>query len=167
MSDIRPGQRTVLLLAAVALVFPLAACSHSSGGSTASGKGAGSGQSARQGWMLKYAACMRKNGIDMPDPNSDGQSVALKPDEQGKTVAAIKVCTGKLGTPPPYTPEEQKEIQQKSYDNALKAAKCFRRNGVDVPDPVKGENLAVPQDAPQDVIKKCGNGTGPIMKAQQ
>ena len=117
--------------------------------------------------MLKFASCMRENGIDMPDPSDDGTGMAIKAEDQDAMATATKTCQSKLGTPPPYTAEEQKQMEEQSRKMFLKAAKCYRDNGVDVPDPAAGDLPQIPSDAPQDVVEKCGFGPGSVTKVQQ
>ncbi|MEV4976216.1 hypothetical protein [Streptomyces scopuliridis] len=50
--------------------------------------------------MLAYAECMRKEGVDYPDPEFDGGSVKLQQvpqSDQAAMAAADKVCAAKNG----------------------------------------------------------------------
>ncbi len=85
--------RTRLLLAAVAATASLAACGSDDPTSPAS---ATSGPDANKKAMLDFARCMRENGVDMPDPQFDGNRVMMRGPEQrrptDKMRAAEKAC---------------------------------------------------------------------------
>ncbi|QXV61416.1 hypothetical protein CVV72_33435 [Amycolatopsis sp. TNS106] len=118
--------------------------------------------------MRNFAKCMREHGIDMPDPqtNGDGQnSITIeagegRPDEN-KMKAASDACRKLLpngGEIKPPTPEE--------LDKMRKEAKCMREHGIDFPDPEpsgKGAAIAL-GDASGDpkkfeeAAKACGLG---------
>ncbi|MFJ4406772.1 hypothetical protein [Streptomyces sp. NPDC088910] len=111
-------------------------------------------------WQLAFSTCMRDEGIDFPDPGKGGLAVTESQDasEMAALEKASTKCRGTLGDPPPVPGMENKTDEQLQED-ALKSAKCFRDNGVDVPDPGKGViGLTVPQDAPKDVVAKCASG---------
>jgi len=140
----RSRHRTVMTLTALAFtVTGLAACGggSSAGPSIASVAGVASpsagASAAATSDGLKFAACMRENGIDMPDPDpsSAGGGGGLRSlsgsADQTKLNAALKKCqqyrpTGGQGGAL-ADPANQKQLE------AL--AKCFRGHGVDVPDP--------------------------------
>jgi hypothetical protein len=84
--------------------------------------------------MLDYAKCMRDQGIDFPDPQSQadgGQMVAIDPTAPGFQ-AAEKACQAKL---PPIGAALDPAANQQFQDQMLKFAKCMRDHGVDFPDP--------------------------------
>ena len=117
--------------------------------------------------MRNFAKCMREHGIDMPDPqtNGDGQnSITIeagegRPDEN-KMKAASDACRKLLpngGEIKPPTPEE--------LDKMRKEAKCMREHGIDFPDPdPSGKGAAMTLDAGGDpkkfeeAAKACGLG---------
>jgi len=119
--------------------------------------------------FLKYAKCMRENGVDMPDPKVDEKSggvmVEAAPGTMGsdsKTMdAAIKKCQSLMPPPP-----NGGKISEKDKEEALKFAKCMRRNGVNMPDPTfdgKGMTTQRLDDAGdpkkfEAAAKKCGQG---------
>ena len=99
-----------------------------------------SGDNAEQ--LRKFAACMRENGIDMPDPETDGEGRVLfrgpggdeeggTPPDREKFQAAQQACKQYLpngGEPPKMDPEQVEKARQ--------FAKCMRENGVpNFPDP--------------------------------
>lgn len=83
--------------------------------------------------QLKFAQCMRENGVDMPDP-TDGQkgaAITLKKGQMDKMEPAMKKCRPILqagGVIPNMNDPKVK-------DQMLKFAQCMRKNGVDMPDP--------------------------------
>ena len=84
--------------------------------------------------MLAYARCMRKHGIDMPDPKpGEGERLAIaKGEERARSRRRQKACASiveDLGVKP------SKEELDKQFDLALKFAKCMREHGIDMPDP--------------------------------
>jgi hypothetical protein len=133
--------RELRLLAAVAMVALIGAgCSDEEGG-------AGNTNAAdRGGQAVKFAQCMRDNGVsDFPDPDASGELTidgvlngsSIDPDAPAWN-EAIDAC--KDLQPPRFTgPEEVSDEQQ---DVRLEFAQCIRDNGVkDFPDPAKGEPL--------------------------
>jgi hypothetical protein len=104
-------------------------------GSTGSG---GTKNATDQGKAVKFAECMRANGVpDFPDPNAKGEfvyGVSVTPAVFTKAVAACKELQ------PPGSLSAERSPKQQSA--ALRFAQCIRENGVeDFPDPVKGEPL--------------------------
>jgi cytosine/adenosine deaminase-related metal-dependent hydrolase len=86
--------------------------------------------------MLAHARCMRKHGINVPDPKpGGGELVRIDKSIDPATVdAAMKACASLVqdaGLAP--TPEEM----EKNFEQALKFAKCMREHGIDMPDPVR------------------------------
>lgn len=141
-------RRLSIVLALVALVAFIAACS----GSGANPSGVASLASPAtdpegsatprpsvdpEEAVLAYARCMRDHGIDMADPqvNGDGGfgiSINGRPGDEAKLQAAEEACRdlmpGPIGGGPLEIPQEQR-------DAMLEYARCMRENGVDMPDP--------------------------------
>ena len=128
-----------ILLAATALATGVGACGGGEGDSR-SGDRAGELRDAG----IKFARCMRENGVDMPDPKTDenGVTIANGSDEStgpnggqpsSRFRAAEQKCREHLKDvkPPQLSPEQAKEFKQR----ALAHAKCMRDNGVNFPDP--------------------------------
>jgi hypothetical protein len=108
-------------------------------------------QSEMQDAMLEYAQCMRDQGIDMPDPefNGDGGGMVIQgggPGGEGGSTggpgpesdefqAADDECSSILddvrGDMPQLSPEEVAEMQ----DKLVAMAQCMRDKGYDMPDP--------------------------------
>ncbi|WP_410581584.1 hypothetical protein [Amycolatopsis sp. lyj-108] len=132
--------------------------------------GAGDGKQADnvsdEDKMRNFAKCMREHGIDMPDPqtNGDGQGTISieagegRPDEN-KMKAADEACRKLLpngGEIKPPTPEE--------LDKMRKEAKCMREHGIDFADPDpsgKGAAMTMDMGDPkkfEEAAKACGLG---------
>jgi hypothetical protein len=136
---------TILLAGAASAL--LAACGGSGGND---GVGARPDDSSE----LAFAACLRKAGIDAPDPQRgpNGELAQRVRVPNGISPARMqriqKDCQRKSGFHPK---PPSKEEQARFFDQALKFAKCMRAHGVDVPDP-KPANGGI-------VINKGGPGT--------
>lgn len=93
---------------------------------------------------LEWARCMRKEGIDVPDPQVQDGRVVIRPGAGGGGGALrqanrekFQAATEKCGTPfgssgPPQLSEEDRQQLQESL---LGFAKCMREHGVDMADP--------------------------------
>jgi hypothetical protein len=127
----------------------------SSAAGSNSDAGADDGDMAEK--MRKFAACMREQGIDMPDPEVDsegrvrmqvgeGSNEGGTPPDREKFEAAQKACKQYLpngGEPPKMDPEQVEQARQ--------FAKCMRENGVpDFPDPQADGGIRI----------EAGPGTG-------
>lgn len=95
--------------------------------------------------MLDFARCMRKNGIDMPDPKFDGGRVTMAIGGPGQKIdpskmdAAQKACAKyqEAIKGPELSEEDSAEFKEQALENA----RCMRANGVeDFPDPTFDEN---------------------------
>jgi hypothetical protein len=107
--------------------------------------------------MIEFAECMREQGIDFPDPQiEDGGGVVIagpaggdggppSESDMAEMDAANEVCQPILeaveGSMPDVDPEQEQEMQ----DRALEFAECMREHGIDMPDPVFGENGRISQ----------------------
>jgi hypothetical protein len=125
---IRPLAAALLALSAIGL----AACGEETPSAAGSAE---SKEKARQA-EVKFASCMRKEGIDMPDPSAEGRSVfkvggdsGISPEEFER---ASKACEKyRKDIRPQLTEEEQQEFKEK----ALAHSRCMREHGIDFPDP--------------------------------
>lgn len=113
-----------------------AGCSNAIAGTGGSG-GSANASAREQG--VKFAACMRANGVrEFPDPDASGQltidGIANGSSLDTNSAAferAISAC--KELEPAGFTGQKRSAAQQA---NALKFAQCIRDNGVtDFPDP--------------------------------
>jgi hypothetical protein len=138
--------RSVAALALVALVGLISAGCGSSAPSetgttngTASSTGTAAGKNvAGQDKTVKFAECMRANGVPhFPDANAKGEfvfGIDVSPAVWAKAVNACKALQ------PPGTLSAHRTPQQQTA--SLRFAQCMRENGVkDFPDPANGEPL--------------------------
>ncbi|MBE1491060.1 hypothetical protein [Plantactinospora soyae] len=126
---------TGIVLASVATLV-LAGC----GGSDNSGGGPAGAPvtTSVDDRMLRWAQCMREQGVNVPDP---GQSPAAGADTDGgkddaKMTAAKEACRQ-------HAPQQDlKQENPQAMDDALKLAQCLRARGYDVPDPQPDRAIA-------------------------
>ena len=127
---------------------------------------------------LKYAQCMRKHGVDMPDPQFNGKGGMTMSiggpgaDRVPKATMdkAQQACQKIMESvkPPPMS----KAQIAKARKRALKMAQCMRDHGFDFPDPQFGsggeirqkigpQNNINPEDPRfQQAIKDCSKASG-------
>ena len=122
----------------IAVVAVISACGSSGPAGTGSG-GGGNDTAANQAKAVKFAECMRNNGVSaFPDPGASGEftidGIVNGSSLDPSTPAfkhAIGVCRGL--EPPGFTGRKRSAQEQEA---ALKFAQCVRENGVpDFPDP--------------------------------
>jgi hypothetical protein len=145
--------RSALRPLALAIVAMVAVISASCGGTSSSGttSSAGAGgdpNAAARNNTVKFAACMRENGVsDFPDPEESGDfpdlGVSVSRDEWRQAIGACKDL---------QPPEVRNPVQQST---ALEFAHCIREHGVkDFPDPVNGapvvDRTRIPSSATPD-----------------
>jgi hypothetical protein len=118
----------------------LAAC-----GEDGSGGSGGDSRAAMREAALDFAECMRRNGVDVPDPApGQGGRITFRGTGPGDTAAferAQEKCRKHLedARPPELSEEEQREFRER----ALRHAQCMRDHGIDMPDPTFGDGGAV------------------------
>ena len=126
--------------AAIALAALISACGSSAPAATGSRSSDGGGSTADHEKAVKFAACMRRNGVrQFPDPGASGRltidAVANGSSLDTSTPAfeqAISAC--KSLEPAGFMGSKRSSQQQQA---ALKFAQCIRNNGVpDFPDPI-------------------------------
>jgi hypothetical protein len=156
------------LVGALALTLAVAACAGGNKtGGVASLNGAdkptattsaGGSKDFKQA-ALAFARCMRQHGIDLPDPQFNGNGITQEltarrgsngPDSP-KFKAAQQACQKYLpngGVAPKPNPQQQQQL--------LQFARCMRQHGIDLPDPgasggieVKGGPNTVNPDDPK------------------
>ncbi len=132
----------------------LAACSSTAAPKSENGAAPNSPAAASgsfEDYQLKLASCMREQGIDMPDPSSDGSvSLNLGSNSQDAVTAASQVCRTKLGNPPAYSGSDPAQVQKEQ----LQYAQCLRKHGVNAPDPKPGEAYSIP-NASSEIARAC------------
>jgi hypothetical protein len=100
--------------------------------SQGSGDSDGMSRKEREQALLKYARCMRENGVNLPDPVNGRFDLRANRGQERKVAAAQEACRDILKNAAPKLSEEQ---QAEVREAALKFAKCMREHGVDMPDP--------------------------------
>lgn len=126
----KQGFHSLAVVALFLVALVAAGCGGSSDSSTSSTSGADAQDAAR----VKFAQCLRENGVDIPDnagqnPGSAGR--ALQDVDQTKLQAAMKACQKYQQAAVGNISDEQ---QQELRDAFTKFASCMRQNGVDLPD---------------------------------
>ncbi|TYB67649.1 hypothetical protein FXF51_12715 [Nonomuraea sp. PA05] len=122
------------------------ASANGTGGQASTGAGAKPSTDPKE-QSLKFAQCMRENGVDMPDPDSSGR-VMMKFDKntpQEKVQAAQEACQQ-------YAPSGTRQGggDPKMAENMRKVAQCMRDNGVEAyPDP-EGNMMRLTPDVAED-----------------
>jgi hypothetical protein len=138
-------RRSIAALAVAPLL--LAACSNESGGTDGdSSTAATSSAATNRDKAVKFAECMRENGVtEFPDPSGSGE-LTIDGVVNGSSIdpngpvwnGAIDACRDLQ--PPGFTGGGERSAEQQS--EGLKFAQCIRENGVpDFPDPANGEPL--------------------------
>ncbi len=137
MSRTRRPLATVALIAMVAMI---SACGSGAPAETGGGGGGGNNAAAHAQQAVKFAECMRGNGVStFPDPGGSG-NLTIDAIANGSSLdtsspaftQAISAC--KDLEPPGFMGSKRSSQQQ---DAALTFAQCIRENGVkDFPDPI-------------------------------
>jgi hypothetical protein len=160
--------RSLAVAAVIPLALGLAGCGGGGGksdtGVASAGKGSASASASpsssadAQDAQLKFAQCMRENGVNVKDP-APGQPVHVTVSggsDSGKLQSATKKCQHFLqdGGVAAGGNDQQQE------DAMVKFAQCMRQNGIDMPDPKAGGGLKLTapkgsQKKVQAAQKKC------------
>jgi hypothetical protein len=138
----RRKRRPLAAVALIAMVVLISACGSTAQTGTGSGSSGGGGDSTATAHEkgVKFAECMRSNGVsEFPDPGASGKltidAIANGSSLDTSTPAfkqAISAC--KDLEPAGFMGSKRSSQQQ---DAALKFAQCVRENGVkDFPDPI-------------------------------
>jgi hypothetical protein len=143
-----------------------AGCSNAPSG-TGTGSSGGTNTAATRQQAVKFAACMRANGVrGFPDPDASGaltidgiaNGTSLDPDSAAfkQAIAACKDLE-----PPGFMGHKRSAQEQQA---ALKFAQCVRDNGVkDFPDPTEDSPLVDTRRIPS----AAGDGISRINAAMQ
>lgn len=113
---------------------------------------------------LKYAQCMRDNGVDMPDPTfgEDGSirmgTMALGKDDDPTVFTAATEACKEFRSSSRFDPDDPKLKEER-----LEFAQCMREHGVDVSDPdAQGrtsiDESSVDDKTLDDAMTACGKG---------
>lgn len=143
---------------AAAAVFVLAGCGDPAGDGIASAGGGTASPSASastspslspEEGALKFAQCMRRHGVDMPDPKINGGKIDIQVKAKGvpraKLDTAQKACQQFLaaGGKGPLKQDPQARAEM------LKFTQCMRQHGINLPDPKPGQGLKLSYDGPR------------------
>lgn len=114
------------------------------GGETADGAD-GTREPTMEEAMVDFAACMRENGFDMPDPDGEGaiSLPAAGPDDE-ELMAALEACEDVLPV------DENAPSEEEMFEEGLRMAECMREEGYDMPDPERGQGIAIPMEPGDD-----------------
>jgi hypothetical protein len=128
---------TRILLAALA-ASAIVACGDGKPSTTTptSAQGRGIDAKAKKA-MLDFAKCMRRHGVDMPDPKFEsGGGVQMTQKDSGDPAtqrAAQSACRHfqDEAKPPPMSEAQQAEARKRGLANS----RCMRQHGINMPDP--------------------------------
>ncbi|WP_283137552.1 hypothetical protein [Rhizohabitans arisaemae] len=152
------------LLAVVPLALALTACGTtatndgvaSAGGGTTAPSASPSASVDRQTAALKFAQCMRENGVDMEDPGPEG-GIRIKsgPGDQAKVQKAQEACRHFMKDV--AGGEGGRKPDQQTLDKLAKFAQCMRENGIDMEDPAADGRIQIqiPQGTPEEKVNKA------------
>jgi hypothetical protein len=136
---LRPIAAALLAVAALGL----AACGGDDEAPASAANSASEDDKTREA-QVKFAECMRENGVDIPDPKpGEGQRIRVGPDsgiDPEEFEEASKACEKYREDIRPQLSEEE---QQEFKERALEFARCMREHGVDMPDPTFDSNGGV------------------------
>ncbi len=130
----------------------LSACGGGSEGDRASAS-AGARSAKAQDALLRFAQCMRRQGVDVGDPGEGGFIVGPageggEPQNSARFRRAQQACEKHLreaGPPPELSEAQQEEFERK----AIAFARCMRKQGIDLPDPETSSDGRVAQELPE------------------
>ncbi len=104
--------------------------------------------------MLAFAECMRDHGIDMPDPqrvgDRGGAAIELGVDPSSEEFEAAQAACEPLMEDAFGEMEVDPEEEAEMREELLEFSACMREHGIDMPDPVFGENGRVEIRAGED-----------------
>jgi hypothetical protein len=147
--------KTKAMAAAALSCVLLSACGGEAGGDGADAN-AGSRSAKAEDALLKFAQCMRRQGVDVGDPGEGGfvrvgpggeGAAGGEPPNPAKFRRAQQACEKYLreaGPPPELSEEQQEEFERK----AIAFARCMREQGIDLPDPETSADGRVAQELP-------------------
>ena len=159
--------RTLRPLAALAMVALLSAGCSNSAAETGTGSSGGGSNATNRDQAVKFAECMRKNGVrEFPDPDASGD-LTIDRISNGSSLdtnsaafkQAISACRDL--EPAGFTGSKRSPEQQQA---ALKFAQCIRDNGLkDFPDPTPDGPLVDTNRIPS----AAGKGIAAVNAAMQ
>ncbi|MFG2015471.1 hypothetical protein [Actinomadura geliboluensis] len=137
---------------AVPLVLGPAACGSDDGGGVATAGGAAAKASVSasasaslspEDARLKFAQCMRENGVDVPDPGAADEKAMRfgKGSDRKKLEGALEKCRQWLQAGGKMPDLKDPEVR----DQFVKLAQCMREHGVNIPDPGPDGKIEFPK----------------------
>ncbi|WP_232384368.1 hypothetical protein [Actinomadura violacea] len=114
----------------------------SAGGAAAKASASPSRSLSAEDAQLKFAQCMRQNGVDVPDPGS-GHAETMrigKGSDREKVQAALKKCQSWLQAGGKMPDLKDPKVR----DQFVKFAQCLREHGVDMKDPDPDGTIRIP-----------------------
>ncbi|MCM2390846.1 hypothetical protein [Streptomyces albipurpureus] len=160
----RSRTRTALAVLPFALALALTGCSSDDGGDkVATAQSSGKDRPDAEPSMserdraMKFAKCMRQNGVDMEDPK-DGQRFVVKARKKGSKAVMDKAME-KCRDYQPQGGAGGRKADPKAVAAMQKYAKCMRENGVaEFPDPKPGGGLQMNKSIQDDPDFKTAEG---------
>ncbi|MFG2089654.1 hypothetical protein [Spirillospora sp. NPDC048824] len=126
----------------------------SAGGTGAAVSASPSASLSAEDAELKFAQCMRENGVDVPDPGS-GDAAAKRlgeGTERKKLEAALEKCRSWLQAGGRMPDLKDPKVR----DQYVEFAQCMREHGVDIPDPGPDGELRLPSgDIDRGALEKA------------
>ncbi|WP_433248124.1 hypothetical protein [Actinomadura nitritigenes] len=114
----------------------------SAGGAAAKASASPSRSLSPEDAQLKFAQCMRQNGVDVPDPGS-GHAETMRIGKgagREKLQAAMKKCQSWLQAGGKLPDLKDPKVR----DQYVKFAQCMREHGVDMKDPDPDGTIRIP-----------------------
>ena len=119
-------------------MLALGGCVAGGGDGEDTGGDRGSSRRDFQKAGVRFARCMRENGVDVPDPKAGEGGFVVGPRDEARrpspsTERARRRCGKILESvrPPELSDEQEVDLREA----ALKHSRCMREHGVDLPDP--------------------------------
>ncbi|WP_106402094.1 hypothetical protein [Actinocorallia populi] len=102
---------------------------------------------------VRFARCMREQGVDMPDPvPGSGPGIKIDSGNRAAIEEAMEKCRPVLesaGVIPDLDDPAVKDAQ-------LEFARCMREHGVDMPDPGEGGGIRIPEGLNEERTREAG-----------
>ncbi len=140
-------RRSLAALALIVMVASSSACGSSAPAGVSTGSSGGNNTAANAQKAVKFAECMRSNGVsEFPDPHPDASgNFTIDGIVNGSSLdpntPAFKQATSACKNVEPAGFTGSKRSPQQTHA-ALEFAQCIRANGVkDFPDPANGQPL--------------------------
>lgn len=158
------GIRVWVAVVSVPVLFGLGGCGDDGGGSGVASAGGAEVSASRsvspEDAQLKFAQCMRDNGVDVPDPGSEGAKSRRLGEgvEPKKLEAALEKCQSWLQAGGRFPDLKDPEVR----DQYVEFAQCMREHGVNIPDPGPNGEFRLPEgdidrNALEKAREKCGD----------